>query len=254
MKNRMKALILALLLLLLPGAAAFPLPAPSVEEVKAIYQNIKLVVNGKQVELPVSPLQVEGGHLMVPVRALAEALDCRVEWDPDSRTVFINNDALLKAESNHGVPFLYVEELPVLRNVGPFFQLKSRPITIASRQFRHGLVVELTAPTREPKGEDQPAHYGEAVLDLGGQYTWLEGFLGVDDETRNSRGGFTLQVYGDDLLIYQSEIIKPSYYPQKFIVNVSRFHRLSLVLRGEDTTGRGDYDRLWAALADLIVY
>lgn len=253
MRRYVIIICLALSFILLTGVAAFPLQETRIATIKAVYQNVKVLVNGRQLDLPVAPFQVEGGHLMVPARALGEALGCRVEWDPNSNIVYINNDSLLRTENKSAVPFVYVEDLPVLRNVGPFFQLKSRPITIASRQFGHGLVVELVAPPSGEKEEDKPAHFAEAVVELGGKYTWLEGFLGVDDETRNSRGSFTLQVYGDDLLLYQSEKIKPSQYPQKFIVNVSRFHRLTFVVRWENA-GRGDYDRLWVALADLLVY
>lgn len=253
MGKYIKTVCFALLFLLVTGVAAFPGQEAGIGQIKAIYQNIRLVVNGRTVDLPVTPFQVEEGHLMVPVRALAEALNCRVEWDPNENIVYINNHFLLRSDCSNRVPYVYVEELPVLRNVGPFFQLKSRPITIASRQFGHGLVVELVAPPPNGKEEEKPAHYAEAVVELGGKYTWLEGFLGVDDETRNSRGSFICEIYGDDLLIHQSEIIRPSQYPQKFIVNVTGYHRLTLLVRWEDA-GRGDYDRLWAAVADLLVY
>lgn len=252
--RKVKAVYLALLFLLITAAAAFPQQETREDIIKVIYQNIKVVVNGRLINTPVAPFQVEEGHLMVPARAVGEALGCTVEWDPNTKTVYFSSSSLLDTKRINTVHPVYVEELPVLRNVGPFFQLKSRPITIASRRFNHGLIVELVAPPPgDYKEEDSPAHYAETVVELGGKYTWLEGYLGVDDETRNSHGSYQLKIYGDDLLLYQSEKIKPSQYPQKFILNVESFYRLTFVVDWEDT-GRGDYDRLWVALADLLVY
>lgn len=249
-----KAIYLTILFLLMTVAAAFPQQNIREEFIKVIYQNINVVVNGRLINTPVEPFQVAEGYVMLPARAVGEALGCTVEWDAGTNTVYINSNSISITRSNNTVTSHYVEELPVLRNVGPFFQLKSRPITIASRQFSHGLIVELVnPPPGDRKEEDSPAHYAETVIELGGKYTWLEGFLGVDDETRNSRGSYQLQIYGDDRLIFQSETIRPSQYPQQLKLNVDKVHRLSLVVNWEDT-GRGDYDRLWAALADLIVY
>lgn len=252
--RKVKAAYLAILFLLITAVAAFPQQDVREELIRVVYQNIKVVVNGRLINTPIAPFQLEEGYLMIPARAVGEALGCTVEWDAGTNTVYITNNSLLTTQNNNIIPRVYVEELPVLRNVGPFFQLKSRPITIASRRFNHGLVVELGAPhPQHKKEEDSPAHYAETVVELGGKYTWLEGYLGVDDETRNSRGSYELKIYGDDLLLYHSEKIKPSQYPQKLILNVAKVYRLSLVVDWEDT-GRGDYERLWAALAELFVY
>lgn len=72
----------------------------------------------------------------------------------------------------------------------------------------------------------------------------------MDDETRNSSGTYQLQLFGDDILLYESQPIKPAGYPVKIRVNVEKVHRLTLVVNWLDG-GRGDYDRLWAALADF---
>jgi len=49
---------------------------------------IKLVVNGKEIQSDV-PLQMTDNLLVAPVRHIAEALGCAVNWDEATRTVSI---------------------------------------------------------------------------------------------------------------------------------------------------------------------
>lgn len=54
-------------------------------------QPIKLVVNGQEIKSDVSP-QMVGNRTMVPVRWIAEALGAEVEWDAQTKTVFIRTN------------------------------------------------------------------------------------------------------------------------------------------------------------------
>lgn len=49
----------------------------------------KMYVNGAETTLDVSPCIVND-HTLIPVRAVAEAFDCTVRWDGDTRTVYIS--------------------------------------------------------------------------------------------------------------------------------------------------------------------
>jgi hypothetical protein len=244
--------VLLIMLLILGGAVSAQNESRE-ELLKVAYQNIKLVINGRLVSTPVEPFLVEEGHLMVPARAIGEGLGCLVEWDPEAKVVYFNNEVTRDRQTALQPIPVYVEQLPSLRNVGPFFQLESRNITIASRPFNHGLVVELVEQKHEKKEDGLPGHYGETIIELKGNYAWLEGYLGVDDETRNSWGSYQLQIFGDDILLYESQPVKPAQYAAKIRVNVEKVERLTLVVNWLDA-GLGDYDRLWAALADFQVY
>lgn len=220
------------------------------ELIEALYEDVKIIINGRLVSPLVRPFQVEGGHLMVPIRTIGEELGLIVQWDPKEKAVYINEKE--DADPMEKPQPAYVEDLTVLRNVGPFFQLNSRNITIASREFNHGLIIELAGSSSQ-KTQETAGNFGETVVDLQGNYSWLEGYLGVDDETRNSRGTFSIQILGDDLLIYETRAIEPSQYPFKFQASVKGVKRLTIKAFWED--GKiGDYDRLWGALANLQVY
>ena len=135
----------------------------------------------------------------------------------------------------------------MLRNVGPFFQLKSRNIAIASREFNHGLILELQG---SPAGQDKSDLVdGEAVIDLKGKYSKLAGYLGIDDETRNSRGAYKLLVFCDGILTYESHVIKPADYPYYLEIDLGNAKRMSIQVKWINQY-TGDYDRIWAALAN----
>lgn len=51
-------------------------------------QQIKLIVNGKEIQCDVPP-QIINGRTLVPVRFVAEELEARVEWDDKTKAVFI---------------------------------------------------------------------------------------------------------------------------------------------------------------------
>lgn len=138
-----------------------------------------------------------------------------------------------------GAPWL--EGMKVLRNVGPFYYPADRRIAIGGREFDHGVVADL-----EGKGAR-----AEAVLDLGGGYAKLRGFLGVEDTTMNTRGNFVLRIKGDERELFASSPLGPGRYPQYVELSVAGVNRL--VLQVEWVEGQnGEYDLLRAALANII--
>lgn len=78
-----RRMLMAILLLMLTSLAyqgtVFSAPAPP---------TIKVMLNGTPVAFDVSPVNIDG-RVMVPVRAIAEALGATVEWLPETRTVLI---------------------------------------------------------------------------------------------------------------------------------------------------------------------
>lgn len=144
-----------------------------------------------------------------------------------------------KGRIRAGAPWL--EGIRVLRNVGPFYYPASRKIAIGGQQFEHGIVVDL-AKSRSK---------AEAVLDLQAGYLTLQGFIGVEDGTMNSSGGFILRLKGDERELFTSPPLQPGGYPQYIEVDVTGVNRLSIQVEWKEA-GPGDYDRLKVALADMI--
>ncbi|QGG47228.1 copper amine oxidase N-terminal domain-containing protein [Heliorestis convoluta] len=56
------------------------------------FSPIKIFVNGEEIQSDVAPQIVEG-RTLVPVRAIAEALQADVEWDGETSTVYISTES-----------------------------------------------------------------------------------------------------------------------------------------------------------------
>lgn len=52
----------------------------------------KVLVNGEYVEMDQKPI-FKDDRILIPVRAVGEALKCKVDWDHDTQTVTLNNGA-----------------------------------------------------------------------------------------------------------------------------------------------------------------
>jgi hypothetical protein len=89
MKKVSKAL-LTVVALLLVGAIATSASASDV---------IRIVVNGKNVSSDVPP-QITNGRVLVPLRALSEALGATANWDSDSQTVTVSQQSQAQVASS----------------------------------------------------------------------------------------------------------------------------------------------------------
>ena len=87
------------------------------KEILAHFNNIKITVNGQQVEMDddddVEPFIYEG-RTMVPVRFVSEALGADVNWDNKTKTVIINSKNNIKLEKNESFtePENFIQMLP----------------------------------------------------------------------------------------------------------------------------------------------
>jgi hypothetical protein len=240
------AVIIALLIL---GLTLFSLRAYGAvksltKNIKATYRNINIYSYGKKLSSQVEPfILTEQGVTMVPLRLISEALGHQIVWVEETSSIYIGNAPDTVVNNSKSLEPTLIEDIAVLRNVGPFYELKSRNIVIARRQFKSGIAVEL-------KNENSIA---EVVLELKGYYNYLEGYIGIDDETRNSSTGFILSVYGDGLEKTVESLVSPSEYPRPIRVDVKGVSRLTIRIEGQDCE-IGEYERTIAALADFKFY
>lgn len=215
--------------------------------IKVLFRDIKIYVNGNKLSSSVEPFIIpEQGVTMVPIRLVSEALGQPVEWDEDTSSIYIGyvqkSDETNSKKAEQLKP-IAIENATVLRNVGPFYEFRSRNFMIAKRPFAGGIAVEL---------KDEKSA-GEVVLELKGQYSYLEGYIGVDDETRNSSTGFILSIYGDDVERSVESLIKPSDYPRLLQLDIRGVKRLTIKVEGE-LAGIGEYSKTIAALANFKLY
>lgn len=192
-------------------------------KVTAFDRGIAVLLDGRQMQISTKPLVING-KVMVSVRDIAYIFNKNVVWNgkynllnlgSGSKVLDFPTDTQLTEKPKpvaQGTPYnvKYLETMKVLRNIGPFYQLAKRKVAIGGVRFDHGLVVDLDPTNSAQTTADQPPKtIAEAKIYLGGNYTGIDGKIGIEDSSRNSKAGLIIRIYTDALLRYESEVIEP---------------------------------------------
>lgn len=237
MKHKVWCGLVFLLLVLCFAGTAAAWAGGRIQEISTFCNGIKIYIDGKLLKSEVEPfILVDKNVTMVPVRSIADGLGKKIVWDKQANAIYVGNPPAGTLSSLQ--PGVWMDELPVLRNVGPFYRQKE-PIKIARRSFGHGVAVKLSENAK-----------AETVVELDEKYEILNGYLGVEDATSESLGAFVLTILADDALFYESPVIKPGSYPYYFAKNVKGVKRLAFQVRWQETE-IGSYREVIAALANL---
>ncbi len=242
------------------GSSAIAATVITTKKIDVVYRGIKIYVDGRLITPTVEPFIVaSNGTTMVPLRAIAEAVGRNVAWDEKTSSIYLTGGAtapVVPTPSQVVAPvvtpdpepqFVLLSQIRILRNVGGgFYRQVSKPMRIAGREFVEGIgaVVDDTA--------DKQA--AEMVVDLAGKYSRIAGFVGVDDETRNSKGGYILYIKADDRQIYRSHLIYPAQYPFYIELNVQDVKRLAIIAEWQEISKIGDSTKVIPALVDFRLY
>jgi peptidyl-prolyl cis-trans isomerase A (cyclophilin A) len=103
--------------------------------------------------------------------------------------------------------------------------VEGNPLRIAGRQYYRGL--GMAPGTR-------------VTYFLGGGYEWFSGEVGVDDETRGA-GSAVCQVYGDGVLLHESEVLRGGQPPRRFQVSVRGRRHMTLAVADAGDGPSGDH-------------
>jgi hypothetical protein len=102
MKQRLQGFFIGVVVMsIFTGVVAFATP----QMVEVAFNNIKIMINGKQVESDVQPF-IYNGRTYVPARAVAEGMGGYVNWDSNTNTVDIfdvNKTKLIEAYNSHRI-------------------------------------------------------------------------------------------------------------------------------------------------------
>lgn len=205
------------------------------KQINVFYRNLTVFVDGEQLDTPVEPF-IYQGHTMVPLRVLSEALGKSVTWEEETGRIIIGT-----APRSAAAP-AKLEDLPVLRNVGPFYDRKGG-FVITRRSFADGIAVDLGKDTKQ----------AEVVIELRGKYAKLSGYVGVDDSTQNSKGAYKLTILGDNRQLFGPTEVRPGRYPIGIELGVENMETVTFRVEWF-SDGPGDYEDVIAALADFKVW
>jgi len=213
--------VLMLLCGVLAGSLCFgSVGVISAIEYKAItvsYDNIKLVIDGKQVTPKdatgkvVEPF-IHEGTTYLPVRAVAEALGKDVKWDGPAKTVIIGDNLSDDAKKS-----VMLHDLKELRREGFLVY----PIKITDNYDKN--YTGFLRPTYTPTGK---AGFIEYVLD--GKYSKMKGRLILDDRSRSLKSAETYTIIADGKTLITLEALQPGDKPVDFEVDLEKCYLLRI--------------------------
>lgn len=97
MKKAKEFILGALVGSMVMGGCVTALGSNGTRTIQAVYKNIKIIIDGKELETDKEPFTYEGTTYL-PVRAVAEAVGKEVKWDSTTQTVILGED-LRKTQS-----------------------------------------------------------------------------------------------------------------------------------------------------------
>jgi len=207
---------------------------------RQITYGVRVNLNGQVLQFADDnqPFVMEG-RTFLPVRALADALDLPVDFDPATNMVYLGNRHL-----GHRTP---------LRQVAPFFERS--PNNNANVAFNDsnemgGITYRNTlAFARNFGGLNSAGGTNFTLHNLNGQFRMLSGYMGRVDGS--ALAGVTISFYGDGNLL-RTYTLNATDMPTEFNVFVEGIRQLRISVEFPnhiEWTGTG---RIWYAIAAYL--
>lgn len=166
--------------------------------IKVAYDNIKVVVDGKEVQFGVDSTGkkiepfIYNGTTYLPIRAVGEALGKQVQWDQNTKTAFLGDGQVITGESQK----VLTEVMPPFTKSRVTVTTKNdtrNEIDLAGKIYNNGISFEA----------GRVGSTGYANFNLEGKYTNLTGLLGLDEAEHEVKVDFV----GDGKLLKSFTII-----------------------------------------------
>lgn len=166
--------------------------------IKVAYDNIKVVVDGREVQFGVDSTGkkiepfIYNGTTYLPIRAVGEALGKQVQWDQNTKTAFLGDGQVITGESQK----VLTEVMPPFTRSKVTVAAKNatrNEIDLAGKKYNNGISFESY----------KVGSTGYANFNLEGKYTNLTGLLGLDSAEYMVKVDFI----GDGRLLQSYDIV-----------------------------------------------
>ncbi len=214
MQRRRIFMALVLIVAVLIGSTSVMLARVGMENIKVVYRNIKLKVNG--VNVPIAPGNepfIYQGRTYVPLRVVSEALGHKVTWDGANFTVLIG-DAPGDTFLSELRPF-HLENM----HSGNLLYNAAGNMTMAGIKYHSGIQLRQS-DWGVPK----------ARFNLDAKYSSLTGLVGLDDN--HHREPRAVSFYGDDRLLATVNLTPQEPKPKPVEINIKGVLVLKIVFDG----------------------
>ena len=206
--------------------------------IKVAYDNIKVVVDGREVQFGVDSTGkkiepfIYNGTTYLPIRAVGEALGKQVQWDQNTKTAFLGDGMVNTGEVNKALTEI----------MKPFSKEKAEVIakdeymkkfSLGGKEYNNGILFNSYSYQK-----------GHTNFNLEGKYTNLTGLLGADQE------GLTVKVdfIGDGNLLQSFDVVGGQ-FPVNVNLNVTGVRLLEIKFEWTD----GLRNTTYTGFADVFV-
>ena len=206
---------IAFTLLLTVGFGSALAAGPITKNISAVYNNIKIVIDGKPVTLKdVSGNKIEpfiyNGTTYLPVRGVSEALGERVQWDGNTQTVYVG-------DRPGEVKYLTEVNPPYSGTADVYYLNETSSISMGGKKYNTGISL----------------YHTHSLINLNSLYSEISFDLGTaKNRTLNSS---YLNVYLDGEL-YESYLVNAQDLPREITIPLKGVNQLRF-----EYSGRHDY-------------
>lgn len=230
--KRFQGFIVGVAVCLLLSAILTPaLAKTGSEQLTALYNNIKIVLNGNPVEITmkddkgnsIEPFTANG-RTYLPVAALAEAMGLAVRWDGATSTVYLG------ADKDTAQPTVWLKDMPTLIND---WTIGGETKDNLSNSYNSHLI-------QWSRGTDQGVTYA-----LNMEYSKFTGRLILLEHAKSTGRLLRLVVYLDNEVAYISSEITAGVFPVDFSIDTTGAIRMRVQIQYSDDSGTswgGAYD------------
>ena len=245
MKKRLQGLIAGMLIgAMLTSGVVFAKQAT--ETINVIYDNIKILIDGKEYQ----PTDVNGdavepfifnGTTYLPVRAIANAFDKKVDWEAQTSTVTLGSKNYDWLDQMGYVDY---ETTGVDNSFSAIFD--KTQISDGSKQNR-GIQFELNDKTSSRKKDDGTTECFQSISYLlNGNYKEFIGSVSYIQSGSGRDMPSQIKIYGDGKLIYNSPNLSLGMKTTNFNINVENIKVIEIKVQCINSKqSYGMYDNNW---------
>lgn len=222
-KIRTRKLVTIIILTVILSTTIFSFGSSINQTIDVVYNNIKLVVDGNPVDfgLDSSGNEIEpfiyNGTTYLPVRAVGETLGKTVDWDGETKTVYlgkknINDDAATYI--NNGIDYMNYQEGNTDNGFNSAFSSETTVTDNIGNSYNNYLMLYIAS------GFSYSDAWNYVEYPTNGEYSKFKATLALDENYKNTTAEFKVQVYADDELVY-NETYKAGFIPKELDIDIN---------------------------------
>ncbi len=246
--------------------------APVEKTIKAIFNNIKIYVDGNYVDCKdaagnkVEPF-IYNGTTYLPIRSVGQAFGKNVKWDGKTNSVFIG-------KTDENTPAAWLEDINPMSfvcfgsyngKVGRqldkyglfdyqiFYDLKKwnpdSDYSNTNEAFGHGVKLSLGVPYNGFIQSSYAVRQSKLEYFMNQKYKKIKGKLLLHSNSANTNKKAVVKIYKDDELAYTSPVIGTGSLPSDFDIDITGTIKLTIII---EAVGDSDDDALTSFYLGLV--